>query len=56
MLSRLPDTLGDVNDREDQMAGEKKRNAMFMKILCHEDALKVVRDCGNGFFVVAGRE
>jgi len=31
----------------------KKKNALFSKIETREDALKAVRDCAGGFFVVA---
>lgn len=35
------------------MANEKKKSGIFSKITNREDALKVAKDCGNGFFVVA---
>ena len=36
------------------MAEPTKKKGMFSKIETREDALKAVRDCAGGFFVVAG--
>jgi hypothetical protein len=34
--------------------GDEKKGGFFGAIESHEDAIKMARDCGMGFWVVAG--